>query len=76
MVFQIQLNKEDIEDFCDICTQLKASGVYVEVAQDNKVISGSSIIGLMLIDFDKPAHIITRVKVEHDAVQKLSRWIL
>ena len=74
MIFQIKLNKEDIEEFCEVCTQLKNAGVHVEVFQDNKVISGSSIIGLAIIDFDRPAHIITRVKIERTALEKLDRW--
>lgn len=74
MILQIQLKQEDIEDFCNVCTQLKDSGVYVEVFQDNKVICGSSIIGLMLLDFTRPAHIITRVKIERNAIEALNRW--
>lgn len=76
MILEIKLKKEDIKEFCDVCTQLKNKGVYVEVYQDSKVISGSSIIGLTLIDFERSVHIITRVKIERDVIKKLNRWIV
>ncbi|HAU84932.1 MAG TPA: hypothetical protein DCW90_05350 [Lachnospiraceae bacterium] len=62
----LKLSKNNLCRFCDLCTHLKTQGMHIEVFQDNIVVSGSSFLGLTLIDCDKPFKIISRNDVALD----------
>lgn len=77
MIVEIKIPKEDITEFCDACTNLKSRGIYTEVFQGNKVISGSSLLGIttMLTD-DEPVHLMTRQFMEDKDIDLIKKWIV
>lgn len=74
MIFQIKLPKEDMYRFCNDCGILKQRGIYVEVWQGNKVVCGSSMVGLGALTYDEPMYFLTHDHVEEKDLTPFSQW--
>ena len=73
-ILELKLTPNDIHFFCECCTALKNKGIHIEVGQDNKVICGSSFIGLGIIDFDKPVKVISHKALSKDDIALFIKW--
>lgn len=73
---EIKLPKADIEEFCEICSKLKRRGIYIEVGQGTVDVSGSSILGLTMIDENKSADLIIRQNVSARDTELFKKWIV
>lgn len=71
-MLHIQLQRDDFDDFLRIADELM-SGI-IEVVQGKEVLSGKSLLGLMLIDTNKPQTLIIRGFFTDDYVNKFRKW--
>lgn len=72
VMLHIQLQRDDFDDFLHIADELM-SGI-IELAQGKEVLSGKSLLGLMLIDTNKPQTLIIRGFFTDDYVDKFRKW--
>lgn len=72
VMLHTQLQQDDFDDFLHIADELM-SGI-IEVAQGKEVLSGKSLLGLMLIDTNKPQTLIIRGFFTDDYVNKFRKW--
>ena len=72
VMLHIQLQRDDFDDFLHIADELMSS--IIEVAQGKEVLSGKSLLGLMLIDTNKPQTLIIRGFFTDDYVDKFRKW--
>lgn len=76
LIIQIKIPKLDIPAFCKVCAGFKSRGIYTEVFQDNKVVSGSSMLGLAMLDEDEPMYLMTRQYMSDDDIGLIQQWIM
>lgn len=74
MRFEIKPPREDAGEFCEICSRLKNRGIYVEVSQEGIVVSGSSLIGMLMLDPEKKTEFMTRQLIPEDDMKLLEKW--
>lgn len=72
IMMKIKLLSNDYEEFLSKAEQLK-SGI-VEVAQGNNVLSGKSLLGLSLIDTNKPQTLIIRGFFDDEFIENFKKW--
>ncbi len=72
IMLNINLPSSDYQEFLYITEKLK-SGI-VEIAQDNNVLSGKSLLGLSLIDNNKPQKLIIRGFFDDNFVDSFRKW--
>lgn len=74
MIFEIKLPKEDMHKFCSDCSIMKQRGIYIEVWQGNKVVCGSSMVGLGALDYDKPMYFLTHEHIGEEDIAPFRQW--
>lgn len=72
IMLNINLPSSDYQEFLYIAEKLK-SGI-VEIAQGNNVLSDKSLLGLSLIDNNKPQKLIIRGFFDDDFVDSFRKW--
>lgn len=72
IMLNINLPNSDYQEFLYKAEKLK-SGI-VEIAQGNNVLSGKSLLGLSLIDNNKPQKLIIRGFFDDSFVDSFKKW--
>lgn len=66
---------EDVPDVCDICSHIaKSYGVAVDIAQNEKRVSGRSLQSMFSLDFDAPIWIIVRGAITEQDYKLFDKW--
>lgn len=72
IMLNINLPNSDYQEFLYKAEKLK-SGI-IEIAQGNNVLSGKSLLGLSLIDNNKPQKLIIRGFFDDSFVDSFKKW--